>query len=165
MTLTGLIRAKEKDMKTANKTARKTKESRVGRFSVEFEVANNRDIVVAELGHLRRDQVRRMTIMGVVDPGATRLIIPLSVVKQLGVPKVGRTKTKYADGRVGQRDVVDEVRITLLGRNCVLNAIVEPKRDTALIGAIVLETLDFVVDCTNQRLVPRDPKQIVSEIE
>jgi hypothetical protein len=66
---------------------------------------------------------------------------------------------------VGQRDVVDEVRINLLGRNCALNAIVEPKRDTALIGAIVLETLDFVVDCTNQKLVPRDPKQIVSEIE
>jgi hypothetical protein len=29
----------------------------------------------------------------------------------------------------------------------------------------VLEGLDFVVDCTAGRLVPRDPEQIVSEIE
>ena len=35
----------------------------------------------------------------------------------------------------------------------------------ALIGAIVLEDLDLLVDCTNQRLVPRDPKYVVSEIE
>jgi hypothetical protein len=47
----------------------------------------------------------------------------------------------------------------------VFDAIVEPKRKTALIGAIVLETLNFVVDCVTQKLVPRDPKQIVSELE
>ena len=41
----------------------------------------------------------------------------------------------------------------------------EAKRDTALIGAIVLEDLDFLVDCEKQRLVPRDPKFILSEAE
>jgi clan AA aspartic protease len=152
-------------MKTATKKARNTREPCVGRFSVEFEVANNRDLIAADLGHLEHKKVRRLTLEGLVDSGATRLVLPTAIAKRLGFPKVGQTKTKYADGRVGQRDVVDEVRIILLGRNCVLNAIVEPKRETALIGAIVLETLDFVVDCTNQKLVPRDPKQIVSEIE
>jgi hypothetical protein len=36
-------------------------------------------------------------------------------------------------------------------------AIIEPKRETALIGAIVLEYLDLLVDCTAQKVVPRDP--------
>jgi hypothetical protein len=36
---------------------------------------------------------------------------------------------------------------------------------TALIGAIVLEELDFLVDCTNQRLIPRDKRIVVNEIE
>ncbi len=152
-------------MKAAKKPAPLIKEPEMGRLAVEFEVVNNTDRVMAELGHLPPKQVRRLQVTGVVDPGATRLVLPLAIVKQLGVPTVGRTKTKYADGRVGQRDVVDEVRVNLLGRSCVLNAIVEPKRQTALIGAIVLETLDFLVDCTVQKLVPRDPKQIVSEIE
>lgn len=156
-------------MKTAKRTARKTpakrKQSKALRFSVEFEVANNMDEVQARLGQILPEQVRRLKLWGLVDSGATRLVLPASAVKKLGLPKAGQVKTKYADGRVGQRDVADEARVNLLGRNCVVNAIVEPKRDTALIGAIVLETLDFVIDCTNQRLVPRDPKQIVSELE
>lgn len=152
-------------MKSTTRTAATKKGREMGRFNVEFEVANNIDTNDAARGLISADKVRRVRIEGLVDSGATRLILPSSVAKQLGLPKLGKTKTKYADGRIGQRDVVDEARVTLLGRNCVLNAIVEPKRDTALIGAIVLETLDFVVDCTNQRLVPRDPKQIVSEIE
>ena len=51
------------------------------------------------------------------------------------------------------------------GRDGHFTAVVEPKRDTALIGAIVLEDLDFLADCTKGRLVPRDPDYIVSEIE
>jgi hypothetical protein len=35
----------------------------------------------------------------------------------------------------------------------------------ALIGAIVMEVLDFRIHCTEQRLVPRDPKQIIAEVE
>jgi hypothetical protein len=58
-----------------------------------------------------------------------------------------------------------EVYLQLLGRDSVFTAIVEPNRRKALIGAIVLEDLDFLVDCTQQRLVPRDPRFIVSEIE
>ena len=50
-------------------------------------------------------------------------------------------------------------------REGVFNAVVEPDRQSALIGAIVIEDLDLLVDCVTQQLVPRDPKQIVSEIE
>jgi hypothetical protein len=55
--------------------------------------------------------------------------------------------------------------VELLGREGVFTAVVEPKLDTALIGAIVLEELDLVVDGTTQRLHPRDPNWIVSKIE
>jgi hypothetical protein len=47
----------------------------------------------------------------------------------------------------------------------VFDATVEPKRKTALIGALVLEALDFLVDSRHERLVPRDPKRIVAEEE
>jgi hypothetical protein len=42
---------------------------------------------------------------------------------------------------------------------------VEPGRTDALIGAIVLEQLDFLPDCTHGELVPRDPNTIIAEIE
>ena len=137
----------------------------VGRFSVEIEVANNDDLAVARRGLLPQDQVRRETIMGVVDSGAVRLVLPEAVVKRLGLPLGGPVPVKYADNRRVRRKVAEGVFAQLLGRHGIFTAVVEPKRDTALIGAIVLEDLDLLVDCTNQRLVPHDPSGPLSEIE
>ena len=140
-------------------------EKPMGRFSIEVELANERDVIRAESGDIPTDQVRKTTIRGVVDSGATRLVIPESVAKQLGVDISGSAKVRYADGRTADRSIARLVRLTYGGRESVFNAVVEPDRESALIGAIVLEDLDFLVDCSGQRLVPRDPKQIVSEIE
>lgn len=137
----------------------------MGRFSVEFEVANGRDIMQVELGQLSADKVRRVRLQGVVDPGATRLVLPTRVVKKLGLPVIQRIPVRYADGRKARRDLVDYARVYLQGRQGLVDAIAEPKRRTALIGAFVLEVLDFLVDCQKQRLVPRDPKHIMAEIE
>lgn len=138
---------------------------KVGRFSVDFEVANHIDVVDAERGLLPPEKVRRMTIAGVVDSGATRLVLPEKVVKQLGLPVRGRVEVTYAGQQQATRDAVEEVDVQLLGRHGTFTALVEPKRRIALIGAIVLEDLDFLVDGSQQRLVPRDPKFVVSEIE
>ena len=140
-------------------------EKPMGRFSVDVQVANYGDILHAEQGTLDPDKVRRVTIRGVVDPGASRLVLPKAVVDQLGLPRRGRTRVRYADGRTAWRDNVQGVWLSLQGREAIYVAVVEPKRDSALIGAIVLEDLDFLVDCKTQQLVPRDPKGILSEIE
>lgn len=138
----------------------------VGRFAVEFEVANNQDIALALTGNLDPAKVRRKKIKGTVDPGATLCVLPASVVKELGLPiKKSKIRVRYADGRRGLRAEADEVRVFLQGRDATFNAIVEPKRESALIGAVVLETLDFLVDSRRERLVPRDPDHIVSEVE
>jgi predicted aspartyl protease len=139
--------------------------NRVGRFSIEFEVANDRDLMRADEGIISPEQVRRMTIEGVVDPGASRLVLPLSAVKQLGLHASGKVRVRYADRRIATRDRLQGVHLEILGRQGTYAASVEPKRRTALIGAIVLEDLDLLVDCTHQRLVPRDPRFIITEIE
>ena len=139
--------------------------SPVGRFTTQFEVANNDDVTNARRGILDPSKVRRQVLSGVVDSGATRLVLPAKTVKQLGLPVERKVKVRYADDRTADRDAAENVYVQLLGRHGVFTAIVEPRRRTALIGAIVLEDLDFIVDCTSQRLVPRDPRFIVSEIE
>jgi hypothetical protein len=55
--------------------------------------------------------------------------------------------------------------LELCGRNSNFSAIVEPNRTDALIGAIVMEELDLIVDCTRNEVRPRDPDRIISEIE
>ncbi len=137
----------------------------MGRFSVEVELANNRDVVLSELGHLQADKIRRVKVLGVVDCGASRLVLPQTAVEQLGLIPTTQVRVRYADGRSRKRPLVEGVYLELLGRHSVFNASVEPKRDTALIGAIVLEDLDLLVDSGKQRLYPRDPDIVVSEIE
>ena len=137
----------------------------MGRISVDLKLANDRDILRAEDGMLLPEEIRQRTVRGVVDTGATRLVIPSTVAEQLGLPETGEVGVRYADGRTGTRKVVENIRVELLGREFTFRAIVEPDRDTALIGAIVLEELDFVVDCVSQRLYPRDPNRIIAEIE
>ncbi len=137
----------------------------VGRFSVEIEVANYADLIRAQDGTLPADQVRRVTIQGLVDSGATKLVLPQAVVKRLGLPLGNPVKVRYADGRTAQRREVKGVFVKLLGRDGTFTALSEPKRETALIGAIVLEDLDLLVDCTAQRVVPRDPSGATYEIE
>jgi predicted aspartyl protease len=142
-----------------------TQEPTMGRFSVDVELTNHKDLFRAEAGLITPEQVRRARVRGVVASGATRLVIPASLVQLLGLETSGSAKVRYADGRTAERAIAKDIHLSYGGRESVFNAIVEPERQSVLIGAIVLEDLDFLVDCTSQRLTPRDPKQIVSEAE
>jgi predicted aspartyl protease len=142
-----------------------TREPAMGRFSVEVELINNEDLFRAKAGLILPGQVRRARIRGVVDSGATRLVIPKAVATQLGLDVTGSSKVCYADGRMAKRQIAENIRLNYAGRGGVFSAVLEPKRESALIGAIVIEDLDLLIDCTGQRLVPRDAKQIVSEVE
>lgn len=132
----------------------------MGRFSVEVEVANNADLILVQLGMLPPDKLRRVTAKGVVDSGATLVVLPDSIVRQLGLLPAGNLSVTYADDRQATRERVGNFTIKLLGREDVFNGWVEPNRKDVLIGAVVLEVLDLLIDCKNQQLVPRDPTTI-----
>ncbi len=137
----------------------------MGRFSVQFVIANNRDVVQAPPGVPIPEGVRRLSISGVVDSGAARLVLPQHVAEELQLQKHGETTVRYADARRESRSVVSNVWLQLLGRDGVFSAVVEPNRTDALIGAIVLEELDLRIDCTTQTLRHREPGTILTEIE
>lgn len=137
----------------------------MGRVTVTFTVSNNQDVALAKRGHLAPEEVRSVEIEGVVDTAANYLVLPSHVVATLGLPEVGKVTVRFADRRGSRRTLADQAEVELLGRKATFQAIAEPNRGDALIGAIVLEALDLLVDCSSQRLVPRDPKGIIAEIE
>ena len=124
----------------------------MGRVTVEVELSNAEDLVLAKNGNLAPEQVRRVRMAGVVDTGANYLVLPAQTAKQLGVPTTSKVIVRYADRRRSSRTVVENVRVDLLGRHGNFRAILEPKRTDVLIGAIVLEDLDLLVDCSTQTL-------------
>lgn len=132
---------------------------------MKLELANFVDIILAEKADLAPIEIRRCDVDGVVDTGAAQLVLPQRVVLQLGLEPSWEATVKYADGRTAKRAVVKHVLLKLCGRDSVFSAVVEPDRETALIGAIVTEGLDLVVDCVTQQLHPRDPNMMLAELE
>ena len=149
----------------AEASMRAHQDNDVGRFTVEIDLANYGDVVAAERGFLDSSKISRLKLQGLVDSDATRLVLPQKAVKELGLSATGKVKVRYADVSTSKKSQVEGVYVELLGRHGTFSATVEPKRETALIGAIVLEDLDFLVDCIKGRLVPRDPDFVVNEIE
>jgi len=137
----------------------------VRRVAAQVEVANYVDVINARRGLLEPTQVRRLTLRGVIHAGATRLTLPERVVRQLGLPSRGKIRVRYANRAMVTRDAVPDVHVRLLGRDGVFTAIAEPKRRTALIGAIVLTDLDIVMDRTGRQLAPRNRRYVITEIE
>jgi len=137
----------------------------MGRIIIKFEVANFADILANRQGKLPAEKIRRFVMEGLVDPGSAHMVLPEQVAKDLGIPTMGKVKVTYADRRSRLCDVVDQVYVAIQDRGGVYRATLEKKRNTALIGAIVLEDLDFLVDSKKNRLIPRDPHYILSEIE
>lgn len=137
----------------------------MGRFSMKLELANYIDIILAERGKASENGIRRFEVDGVVDSGAAHLVIPGVAMTALGLEESWQAKVSYADGHIQNRPVVKNVWLKLCGRDSVFSAVVEPDRETALIGAIVMEELDLVIDCVTQELQPRDPHRMVTEIE
>jgi clan AA aspartic protease len=140
-------------------------DTQTGRVVVEVDLANHGDEVLARAGTLAPEKVRRARVPAVVDTGASSLVLPKGVAIQLGLPAAGKTKVRYADRRQATRSVVEDVRVDLLGRHSMFTAVVEPSRNDVLIGAVVLEVLDLLVDCATQSLRPRDPNQTITELE
>ncbi len=137
----------------------------MGRVSVDIILANNRDVVNLGDGDNVLEHVKHIIISGVVDSGATRLVLPQRVVDELQLKVDGERSVRFADNRREKRQFVSNVWLQLLGRHSVFNAVIEPARDDALIGAIVLEDLDLLVDCGTQSLYPREPDSTLTVIE
>ena len=99
----------------------------------------------AHRGLIRPDQIRTLEIEGLVDTGATTLIIPTEVAEALGLTEIGRRLVRLADGSVRDFPQMSDLYIEILGRGMACDAIAMPTR-TLLIGQIPLEGLDLVID-------------------
>ena len=127
----------------------------VGEVRVSVELQNYDDVRDAARGRLSTDSVRRATIDVLVDTGASMLVLPRDLVDSLGLETIDRSVVEYADGRRGEVDVAGTVRIRVSGRTAETRAIVGPAGTEPLLGQIVLEMMDLLVDCGRNELVPR----------
>ena len=125
----------------------------MGRVLTEATVENLADIYDVDRGQRSADQVRRITVSdALVDSGATGLALPKRYIEQLGLVKKSEKRIRSAKG-ASTVDIFSGVRLTIQGRDMVLDAMEVPDEVPVLIGQIPLEYLDFVVDPQGCRLI------------
>lgn len=101
-----------------------------------------------------------------VDTGATMLVIPGSVAERLKLPHLRKQSVKYANETTEEKEVVWGVELEICGRKGVFSAIVEPDKQYALVGAVVMEELDLLADPRAQSVYPNPRSQLpTAEIE
>ena len=127
----------------------------MGEIVVDIELENVHDRGQALGGSRAESDVRRASIQAVADTGAVMLALPEDVVGRLGLQTVSSIATVYADGRRGQLPVAGPLTIRIGDRWMPTNCLVVPEGAEALIGQVVMETLDLIPDPANQTLGPR----------
>ena len=102
--------------------------------------------MLAEDGFMKPEDVRSMVVKdALVDPGASRLSMPKSLIQQLGLTPVGKTKAMTANGIV-DRTVYSEVEFTILDRTESIKVTDLPDSAPVLVGHMVMELLDLCLD-------------------
>lgn len=123
----------------------------MGKVEVKFTVINRDDIANAQGGFIKPESVRKLELIGLVDTGSDGLCLPIKYINQLGLKEVGHSKRKTANGDVLRR-IFGDVMLNIMGREAPFRVSELPDDIPPLIGFIILETFDFVVDPKNQIL-------------
>ena len=127
----------------------------MGEVKVSVELENYDDRAVASRGFLSADRIRSQRVDVVVDSGAVMLVLPQDLVEVLGLRMLRKAIVTYADERKEERDIAGVVSVSVAGRTVETNCVVGPPGSEPLLGQIVLEEADLLIDCANQRLIAR----------
>ncbi len=137
----------------------------MGEIRAKVKLTNAIDEALWRRGQLTDDEIRRCDVDAMVDTGAVRCVIPVQILQSLGAQPRGKRVAQFADGRNEAVDVTEPIIFEILGRDTMEEALV--LGDEVLIGQTVLEKLDLMADCANQRLVPNPahPDQPVTKVK
>jgi clan AA aspartic protease len=89
----------------------------------------------------------------VVDTGSMNLVITEELRQKLGLNIKGEKPARVANGQRVTCQVTDAVEVHWKNRDMVLPAVVIPRAEVVLLGAIALEGMDLIVNPTTRELV------------
>jgi predicted aspartyl protease len=136
----------------------------VGEIKVRVKLSSAFDEMLLRRGKLGRRKVRAYEGDAVIDTGEVRSVIPPFVMKKLGALAADKSVASYADGRTEELQISEPIVFDVLGRLTQEEAFVVG--DEILIGQTVLEKLDLLADCKNNRVIPNPahPDQPVNKL-
>ena len=127
----------------------------MGEVKIEVELENAVDRELFRRHHIQESEIRRARVLVLVDSGAVMPVLAQDLAEALGLREEGRVIVTYADERREERPLAGIVTVRVGTRSTSVNCVVGPPGSESLLGQIVLEAMDLLVDCAQQRFVPR----------
>src|SRR5712692_10240124 len=127
----------------------------MGEVRAKLVLENQSDRVLAEAGHLDSARVRRVELDALVDTGAVMTLLPQDVVDALGLPLNGKIIVTPANDDKIELTRARFLSLTLGDRQMDTDCLVGPPQCEPLVGQLVLERLDLIVDPLQRKVTPR----------
>ena len=130
------------------------------RASVVLENADDRGL--ARRGVIQPEDVRRVEADVLVDTGAVLVLLPQDMVETLGLDQIDKAVVTLANDQVtlaNDQNVemprAGPLGVTALGRIMHTDCLVGPPGCEALLGQLVLEGLDLIIDPAKRQITVR----------
>ena len=127
----------------------------MGEVRVDVFLKNLQDVFACAQGLKKSEEVRSLTVDALVDTGAVMILLPQDMVETLGLERTDKTIVTLANEEKVELEVARAIELTIGNRTMNTDCLVGPPRCEPLIGQLVLERLDLVIDPLRRTLGPR----------
>jgi len=128
----------------------------MGDVNVEIILKNYIDRILSQRGYLEHGRVRSEKVRVLADSGSPMLVLPQDLVERLALEiRLEKIIVAYADDRKEARSVAGILTVRVGDRSMETDCVVNPPPSEPLLGQIILERLDLLVDCKEGKLVLR----------
>lgn len=116
-------------------------------------VKNFLDVASYSQGTLKEEEIRIVEVEAIVDTGAAFLCLPPEVIEKLGLMYSHTREVTTGNGRVKRR-IFNGAVIIIQDRDIEMQVMENDVTTPPLIGYLVLETMDLVVNTKLQKITP-----------
>lgn len=109
---------------------------------------------------------KSVEVEAIIDTGATMLVLPQGIINELSLRRMREVRVRYANNKTEVKAIYGIVTVEICGRAGEFNVLAEPEGAQPLVGQIILEQLDLIVDPNTKKVIPnpRSPEMPMVEI-
>jgi len=127
----------------------------VGEVTVNATFRNIVDVGAILRGYITDAEIPVSTRDCLVDTGAVMVLLPEDEADKLNLMRGEKVIVTYADERKEELPTGLGLEVTIGNRTVVTDCVIGPPLCEPLIGQLVLEEMDLLVDCARKSLTPR----------
>ena len=125
---------------------------------------NANDVGIAATGAVKDHKIRQTTVNAMVDTGAWTLVINEATRSKLGLRILETRACTLADGSKADYNIAGPIEVHWKTRRTTCDAIVLPKANKILLGAIPLEAMDLIVHPKKEEVVGAHGDEVIHRV-